>query len=139
VNNDVGLDGGFQDIRGSVSLAKRQDPLVFVGGGFYETMFEENDVDPGDRFGFNVGTFLAASPNTSLSLVLNQSFIDEFEVGGQRIDGSDRVESILSFGAGTVLGRNLLLSGAVGVGLTDDSPDYSVSISLPVRFSVPGL
>jgi hypothetical protein len=102
-------------------------------------VFEENDVDPGDRFGFNVGTFLAASPNTSLSLVLNQSFIDEFEVGGQRIDGSDRVESILSFGAGTVLGRNLLLSGAVGVGLTDDSPDYSVSISLPVRFSIPGL
>jgi len=139
VDNDVGLDGGFQDIRGSVSLAKRQDPLVFVGGGFYETVFEENDVDPGDRFGFNVGTFLAASPNTSLSLVLNQSFIDEFEVGGQRIDGSDRVESILSFGAGTVLGRNLLLSGAVGVGLTDDSPDYSVSISLPVRFSIPGL
>jgi hypothetical protein len=102
-------------------------------------VFEEDDIDPGDRFGFNVGTFLAASPRTSLSLVLNQSFIDEFEVGGQRIDGSDRVESILSFGAAAVLGRNVLLSGSVGVGLTDDSPDYSVSISLPVRFSIPGL
>jgi hypothetical protein len=31
------------------------------------------------------------------------------------------------------------LDGAVGVGLTDDSPDYSVSISLPIRFSTPGL
>lgn len=138
-DNDVALDGGFQDIRGSVSLTKRQDPLVFVGGAFYETVFEEDDIDPGDRFGFNIGTFLAASPNTSLSVVLNQSFIDKFEVGGQRIDGSDRVESILSFGAGAVLGRDFLLSAAVGVGLTDDSPDYSASISMPIRFSTPGL
>ncbi|MCE3247597.1 MAG: hypothetical protein K0R41_1422 [Geminicoccaceae bacterium] len=139
VNHDLALDGGFQEIRGSVSLAKRQDPLVFVGGAFYGTAFEDDDIDPGDQFGFNVGTFLAASPRTSLSLVLNQSFIDEVEVGGQRIDGSDRVESILSFGAGAVLGRNVLLSGSVGVGLTNDSPDYSVSISLPIRFSTPGL
>jgi Putative MetA-pathway of phenol degradation len=139
-NNDVVLDGGFQDITGSLSLAKRQDPLVFVGGGFYQWAYDEqDDIDPGDQFGFNIGTFLAVTPNTSLSLVLNQSFIDEFKISGQKIDGSDRVQSILSLGAGAVLGRNVLLSGSVGVGLTDDSPDYSVSISLPIRFSTPGL
>jgi hypothetical protein len=80
-----------------------------------------------------------ASPNTSLSLVLNQSFIDEFKVDGQSVDGSDQVQSVLTFGASAILGRNVLLDGAVGVGLTDDSPDYSVSISLPIRFSTPGL
>jgi hypothetical protein len=139
-NNDVVLDGGFQDLTGSISLAKRQDPLVFVGGGFYQWAYDEtDDIDPGDQFGFIAGTFLAASPNTSLSLVLNQSFIDEFKVSGQRIDGSDQVESILSLGAAAVLGRNVLLSGNVGVGLTDDSPDYSVTISLPIRFGIPGL
>jgi hypothetical protein len=37
-----------------------------------------------------------------------------------------------------ILGRNVLLDGAGAVGLTDDSPDYSVSISLPIRFSTPG-
>jgi hypothetical protein len=139
-NNDVVLDGGFQDLTGSLSLTKRQDPLVFVGGGFYEWAYDEtDDIDPGDQFGFTAGTFLAASPNTSLSVVLSQSFIDEFKVSGQRIDGSDRVESILSLGAAAVLGRNVLLSGNVGVGLTDDSPDYSVTISLPIRFGIPGL
>ncbi len=138
-DNDVALNGGFQELTGSISLAKRQDPLVFVGGAFYEAAYEEDDIDPGDALGFSIGTFLAASPNTSLSVVLNQSFIDEFKVDGQRIDGSDRVESILSLGASAILGRNVLLAGAVGVGLTDDSPDYSVSISLPIRFSTPGL
>jgi hypothetical protein len=138
-DNDVPLDGGFQELTGSVSLIKRQDPLVFVGGAFYQATFEHNDIDPGDQLGFNIGTFLAASPNTSLRVVLNQSFIDEFKVDGQSVDGSDRVESLLSFGASAILGRNVLLDAAVGVGLTDDSPDYSISISLPIRFSTPGL
>jgi hypothetical protein len=112
---------------------------VFVGGAFYEAALEEDNIDPGDSYGFSLGTFLAASPNTSLSVVLNQSFGDEVEVAGQRIRGSDSVQSILTFGASAILGRNWLLNGAVGVGLTDDSPDYSVSLSLPIRFSTPGL
>ena len=138
-DNDVALDGGFQELTGSISLAKRQDPLVFVGGAFYEAAFENDNIDPGNSYGFNIGTFLAASPNTSLRVVLNQNFIDEFKVGGQSINGSDRVQSVLTFGASAILGRNVLLAGAVGVGLTDDSPDYSVSFSLPIRFSTPGL
>ena len=137
-DNDVALNGGFQELSGSISLVKRQDPLVFVGGASYEAAFEKDDIDPGDVLGFSIGTFLAASPSTSLRVVLNQSFIDEFKVDGQRFDGSDRVESILSLGASAILGRNVLVDGAVGVGLTDDSPDYSVSISLPIRFSTPG-
>jgi Putative MetA-pathway of phenol degradation len=139
-NSDVSLGGGFQALTGSVSLIKRQDPLVFVGGAFYEWAYDQDDdIDPGDSYGFSIGTFLAASPNTSLSVVLNQSFGDEFEVAGQRIRGSDSVESILSFGASAILTRNVLLTGAVGVGLTDDSPDYSVSLSFPIRFNTPGL
>src|SRR5690606_6793619 len=138
-DNDVPLDGGFQELSGSISLLKRQDPLVFVGGAFYEAAFEDDDFDPGDALGFSVGAFLAASPATSLRVVLDQSFIDEFEVDGQSIDGSDRVESVLSFGASAILTRNALLDVSVGVGLTDDSPDYTVSVSLPIRFSTPGL
>jgi Putative MetA-pathway of phenol degradation len=136
-DNDVVLDAGFQSLTGSVSLTKRQDPLVFVGGAFYKSVFENHNIDPGDSLGFNLGTFLAASPNTSLYAILNQSFIDQFKVGGQSINGSNRVESILSLGASSILGRNVLLDGSVGIGLTDDSPDYTVSISLPIRFNTP--
>jgi hypothetical protein len=139
-NSDVPLGAGFQELTGSVSLIKRQDPLVFVGGGFYEWAYDqEDDIDPGNSYGFSIGTFLAASPNTSLSVVLNQSFGDEVEVAGQRIRGSDSVQSVLTFGASAILTRNVLVNGAVGVGLTDDSPDYSVSLSLPIRFNTPGL
>jgi outer membrane putative beta-barrel porin/alpha-amylase len=137
-DNDVPLDGGFQELTGAISFTKRQDPLVFVGEAFYEAAFEHNDIEPGDTLGFDIGTFLAASPSTSLRMVLNQSFIDEFKVNGESINGSDQVQSILTFGASVILGRDVLLDGAVGIGLTDDSPDYSVSVSLPIRFSTPG-
>jgi hypothetical protein len=136
-DNDVALDGGFQSLTGSFSLAERQDPLVFVAGASYETVFEDDDIDPGDTLSFSIGTFLAVTPKTSLSLVLNQSFINDLEVDGEGIDGSDRVQSVLSFGASAILARNVLLDGAVGVGLTDDSPDYSVSVALPIRFNLP--
>jgi outer membrane putative beta-barrel porin/alpha-amylase len=137
-DNHVVLGGGFQELTGSISLTKRQDPLVFVAGASYQAAFEHDDIDPGDTLGFGLGTFLAASPDTSLSVVLNQNFIDEVKVNGQKIGGSDQVESILSFGASVILARNMLLDVTVGVGLTDDSPDYSVSVSLPIRFSTPG-
>ena len=138
-NNDVVLDGGFQELTGSVSLVKRQDPLVFVGGASYQWAYDEqDDIDPGDSLGFTIGTFLAASPSTSLRVVLNQSFIDEFKVDGDKISGSDQVQTVLTFGGSAILGRNVLVDVALGVGLTDDSPDYSVSLSLPIRFPVLG-
>jgi hypothetical protein len=70
--------------------------------------------------------------------VLNQSFTDDFEFEGRSIDGSDRVQSTLTLGASAILGRNVLLDGAVAAGLTEDTADYSVSIALPIRFSTPG-
>jgi hypothetical protein len=54
--------------------------------------------------------------------VLNQSFIDEFQVDGRSIDGADQVQSILSLDASAVVGRNVLLDGAVGVGLNGRQP-----------------
>ena len=40
---------------------------MFVGGASYEATFEEDDIDPGDTLGLAIGTFLAASPNTSVA------------------------------------------------------------------------
>jgi Putative MetA-pathway of phenol degradation len=136
-DNGVGLGGGFNEISGQLVASKRQDPLVFVGSLSYETTFEDDDLDPGDEFGFTLGTVLAASPETSLRFLLDQRFADDFEVAGEPVRGSDQVMSTLSIGAASILGRGVLLDLAAGVGLTDDAPDYSVSVSLPIRFDLP--
>ena len=136
-DNDVVLNGDFDQVQGSLTALKRQDPLAFTGAVAYETTFEQDDIDPGDELSFSIGTVLAASPETSLRLALSQSFVEETEVGGARIRGSDQVMASLTLGAAAVLGRGLLVDVSADVGLTDDAPDYAMRIGLPVRFDLP--
>jgi hypothetical protein len=133
----IRLGSGFHSITGSLTALKRQDPLAFVANAFYRTSFEKDDIEPGDEFGFVLGTVLAASPDTSLSLSLQQTFGNETRFGGRSIPGTDQVSSVLVVGASSVLGRGVLLSVNAGVGLTDDAPDYFVGVSLPIRFNLP--
>jgi hypothetical protein len=136
-DDKVALGGGFHRLRGEMTMLKRQDPLAFRGTFFYEGAFDENNDNPGDQFGFDIGAFLAASPETSLSISLQQTFIDKIKINGHTIRGSDRVISAFVFGASTIIAKDVLVSVFGGIGLTKDSPDYFVNISVPVRFGVP--
>jgi hypothetical protein len=118
-------------------MTKRQDPLVFLGSASYATTFEEDDVKPGDALGFSVGALLAASPETSLRVILNQTFVNELQIGDRTISGSDQVIGTLSLGASSIIGRGKFLDITAGVGLTDAAPDYSIGASLSIRFDVP--
>jgi Putative MetA-pathway of phenol degradation len=136
-DDGIPLGSGFDELSGSLTASKRQDPLVFVGGMSYSTTFEQGGVDPGDVMGFSIGTVLAASPETSLRFFLSQSFVDELEVDGGEIGGSDLVVGTFEVGASSILTARVLLDVTAGIGLTDDSPDYFVGVSLPVQFDLP--
>jgi Putative MetA-pathway of phenol degradation len=131
------LGSGFNELQGSLTMTKRQDPLVFIGSASYGTTFEKDDINPGDQLGFSVGALLAASPETSLRVVLNQTFVNELEVGDRAIGGSDQVFGTLNFGASSIVGRGRFLDLTAGIGLTDEAPDYSVGISVSFRIDVP--
>lgn len=130
----VPMGGGYNELRFGLTALKRQDPLAFTTSLSYTTTFEKDDIKPGDQWGLLLGVSLAASPETSLSLALVQSFSGEVEINGRRIAGSDQVSSVLALGASSILGRRTLLSVSLGIGLTEDAPDYSVNLSLPMRF-----
>jgi hypothetical protein len=127
------LAESFHEIRGSLTFLKRQDPLAFVGSVFYETAFERDDIDPGDSYGFGLSANLAASPETSLSLGFQQSFSQDLERDGRSIDNSDTTQGVLTLGASSILGDGVLLNVTLGVGLSDDAPDYFVRVGLPIR------
>jgi hypothetical protein len=137
LDNGVPLDAGFSSISGQLVALKRQDPLAFVASTFYRNTFPDNHVRPGNRLGFSLGANLASSPETSLSLSLQQTFVDDLKVRKYVINDSDQVQSNLVFGASSILGRNVLLDVSGGVGLTSDAPDYFVEVALPIRFDVP--
>jgi hypothetical protein len=135
--NSIPLGTGYNDIIGSVTLTKRQDPLVFYGTFSYQSAIATTSSRPGQILGFTLGTILAASPETSLRAFLNQNFVSNTQYGGQWVNGSNMNISTLNLGASTVLGRGLFLDFTAGVGLTPQSPDYTVGTSLAYRFDMP--
>lgn len=136
-DGDIGLGGGFDTLRGQVVALKRQDPLAFVGSFSYSYTFEDDDIKPGQQFGLSLGANLALSPETSLSVTLNQSYSDEVEFNGNTVDGSDQLSATFDFGGSAIIARRTLLRVTSSIGLTDDSPDYGLRASVGYRFNMP--
>ncbi len=135
IRDSGALGSGFNELGGSLTVIRTQDPLVFIGSLSYEHSLEDGGIQPGDAFGVSAGMALAVSPETSWRVSLEQTFQQETESAGRRIQGSDRTIGMLSLGVSTLLARGAFLDITAGIGLTDSAPDYSVSISTPIRLS----
>jgi Putative MetA-pathway of phenol degradation len=133
----IPLGSGFNELRASLTALKRQDPLAFFASFAYETTFEEDGYDPGDAFNLALGASLGLSPETSMSIGLQQEFSKKDRVNGTQVDGSSEVSSALTFGFSSILSQQAFISVNVGVGLTNDTPDYFVTVAVPIRFSIP--
>lgn len=96
-------------------------------------MFEHEDVQPGDTVAGNLGGFIALSPETSLRLVVSGAYQQDAEIAGTALHGSDQVAACFIIGGSTLLLPGTLLNVSAGIGLTDDSDDFSFSMSIPVR------
>jgi hypothetical protein len=136
--NRTPLTGGQSRLSMSLTALKRQDPLVFVGTGGYTKAFQSNQINPGDQTNFAFGAFLATSPETTLRGVLSQTFLQNVSVRGVTFPGSNTVQSLLTFGASSILGRGVLVDLQVGFGLTNPAPKYTVVLSSTWRFGVTG-
>ncbi len=132
-DGNVALGGGFNELQGSITAIKRQDPIAFVGGLSYEHSFEQDQVQPGATLAANFGGFLALSPETSLRLLIAGAYQQETELSGNKIDGSDRTFGTLILGGSTLLAPGTLVNLSVGIGLTNDADDLSITLSLPMR------
>jgi len=136
-DNNVAMNGGFNGFNASMTALKRQDPLAFTGRVDYHKTLKKNGVEPGDQLSLSVGATLAASPQTSLSVGLQQTYAFETKINNINVQGSDTVSSFFTVGAASTIGRSLFFSASGGIGLTDSSPAYFLNITIPFRFDIP--
>jgi hypothetical protein len=133
-----GTGSGFDQLTAGVTLTKRQDPLVFFGGGFYTYTFSDrkagSDFAPGDQIDARLGTILAASPDTSLRFLFDTAWVQRTKINGVGQPGSDVVASFLEVGASSVLSASTLVDAAVDIGLTRNTPDLRFILSFPIHF-----
>jgi len=126
---------GYNEYTTSLTVTKRQDPLIFTGNLSYQHTEKKQGIQPGKTIGLSIGTVLAASPKTSLQLALNQSFVSETKINQHTIFGSDHVIGSLLIGASSVLDNRNFLDVSVDIGLSDEASDYSLNIAYTRRFS----
>ena len=132
------IGSGHDAFVARLTASKRIDPLVFVGSLSHtwnrpETV-EGMNVRVGAVDGASVRAILAASPDVSLRAGFSLSRGGKTRLNGVSLDGTRSVASLIELGASIVIDRSRLLDVAIGVGVTDESPDFLFNISMPIRF-----
>ena len=133
-----GVGNDFSSTQAALTAVKRLDPLVFLGSLSYTVNHSDTisgvRIDPGDWLGLRLASILAISPSTSLQFGIDLVRGNEAKALGRHIAGSDVSYAVLDVGYSFLLSPRALLSITTGVGLTENSPDYTLGVSLPIRF-----
>jgi hypothetical protein len=137
-DDEVPLGSGFHRATARLSTVKTIDPIAFFGDLSYTHYINDTisgaDVDRSDTIGFGLGANLAVTPDVSLGAGLDFAFEDEVTVNGTDVRGSSNTFGQVELTAGILLSRDVFLNLTGAFGITDDSPDVTLGVSLPTRF-----
>jgi hypothetical protein len=149
VQTDLPTGSGFYGLQGGLTVLYPSDPVVLFGSMNYLYSFPRNNVmlktdmgdenlgtiSPGGIIGFNFGVGLGLNEKMSLSLAYDQNSVGKTKVNGVAAPDAVRLQlGTLLIGASYRLSRTENLNVTVGVGVTRDSPDVTLSIRRPISF-----
>ncbi|RDD62657.1 hypothetical protein [Ferruginivarius sediminum] len=132
---------GFYGVGPSATFVWRLDPAVaFSGVGYTFNLTKEfsefGEIDPGDTFEWFVGTNIALSELVSLNLSFVNQITFKTEQEGRETPGSDSNDARLVLGSSIGLSERMSLVASAGAGLTEDSPDFNFTVSVPISLQV---
>ena len=130
---------GFYNVGTTVTAVWTSDPVVFFAGGGYtftlERTFERfGAVNPGNIYRFFVGTNVALSDSVSLNLSFSDSITERTVQNGVKVANSSSNDARLTIGTSIGVSPDTSLLVSAGIGLTNDSPDFTFTVSMPLSF-----
>lgn len=146
---------GFYSLQPSLSAVLPADPVVFFGGVNYVWNIKRDvnapisykdttgtlyttqigEVDPGDSVGINFGMGLGLNERSSFSLSYEHTWIERTKFDGAVANESLAVQlATLQAGFSYRLNKRTNINLSIGAGLTDDTPDTTLTLRLPIRF-----
>ena len=144
---------GIWSVNSGLSFVKVSDPAVLFGnlaiGYNRKESFGDldsdiktrtpGDIDLGDSISYGLGLAFAMNEKTSLSLSFSHKLTGKTRTrtkGGAwtKVVGSDANSAMFNLGVTQSLGRHWSFSSTVGMGLTDDAPDFTFGLRMPYRF-----
>lgn len=141
--NEASTGTGFWGVTGGLTFVKVSDPgALFANVGyFYHIEDTVNGVkfDPADSVSWGLGYSWALNPYLSLTTNVNGRYVFETRANGIKIAGSNQTIANMSLGLTYGYGINRAFDISFGLGLTDESPDFSLSLSMPFTYNVGNL
>jgi len=139
---DLPTGTGFWAVSPGFTSVWRSDPLVLFAGGDYIFRLKRDvggdfgTVDPGDGFDFFFGFNLALNERIGFNISFLEQFTFKTKVNGIEQDGTDFNDARLTFGTSISALPNLTVLLSASVGLTRESPDFSLNLSLPITMQL---
>lgn len=132
---------GFYSAGATVTSVWRLDPaVVFMGGGYTLNFAREfsgfGRVDPGDSINYFSGMNLALTERVSVNLVFNAERTETTDQNDVDLPGSSFTDARLSAGASVGITPSMALLVSAAAGLTESSPDFTFTVSLPMTFTL---
>jgi hypothetical protein len=141
---------GFYTLQPGVTWLLPSDPVVFFGNVSYLYNIERHNVydhillagtqflgnvKMGNEADISIGMGMALNDKASLSIGYDQTFIGTTYESGQKLPGSTKIWlGSLLIGGSYRLTPKRTLNFTLGVGVTRDTPDATVTIRVPMMF-----
>lgn len=149
---DVSLDDGLATGNGYYSLGVGAnmsyviDPVVLFGslGYTYSLPIRDADqvrggrlleeVEPGSSLSLSMGFAYALSYDVSLatSLQMAHNLAPTFKFSDVTLEGNEQTSAVMNFSLGLRTAPNTIVNVNAGFGMTEDSPDVLLGISMPL-------
>nr|MBO2510206.1 flagellar protein FilC [Gammaproteobacteria bacterium] len=145
-SKDLATGNGYYSIGGGLNMSYVIDPVVLFGSlgytynlpvtGLHQVRGgrELNKVEPGSTLNFSMGFAYALSYDVSLatSYQMAHSFKPTYTFADASYEGSEQTSAIMNFSLGMRTAPDYIVNVNAGFGLTEDSPDILLGLSLPL-------
>jgi len=129
---------GVWGLKTGLLFVKSSDPVVLFSNLGYTHTFSGDingvDVNPGNSFEYNLGMAYALNYNLAANASFEQVFVGESTSRDRPVLGSRLIVANLKAGLTYALTKNFSVDFSVGTGLTEDSPDFTATLSFPYTF-----
>ena len=147
---DLPTGSGFNVVQPGLTWLYPSDPVVFFGSFSYLHNFKRSnvsrrvlggqteflgDIKAGDIIGFNLGMGLALNEKAAISIGYDQSIVGKTKQDGREVAGAVRTTlGTLLLGGTYRFSDRMSLNVALGVGVTRDTPDLTLTARVPINF-----
>lgn len=141
---DSPTGSGFITINPGLTAVWRSDPVAFfLSGGYAYNKSRKvgafGEIDPGDTIDFATGFNVSLSDRVSMNMSFVNQFTGKTKQNGVETDGSDTNDARVQLGASVGLTPSFSILASAGIGLTEESPDYTFGLSGSYSFDFTSL